>query len=485
MALPKTVKEAHPRTFPGNAFLPSGLRPLNREVLRACFLNAVFEVSNKGLESAHIRQALQQSVLQGDASSIDYAMSVLDEVLFPSSKSMMGNSKANFRVTHPRLGRIFTPDQHYGAPEWIRAFFHHAEFLPETIERLRGYLALASERPLNVLELAAYEAIMTATQGHVTKAMPLDATVARRLAPTTVLRQFRELVEARLESADARAHAKGPIEAEGVVFDIARAYEIHLWFYWVQMYLDAWSALGALRRGESPDSRIHTIHFGYHTERVATKGRPFATERVRLEDEVYKGTIATIALANVHEALDLQDPFWFTEIEAIDGSVGKDGGGAKLRSWLARYKELVEKEKGRGLNAEVADELTPSRAIPAYYDAIAEYYRSLAQNSRMPYTTTFGVVRSLGCADDCPLLINLGTPRGLVTMIDHSLILLIGRMLSRGERRVRFNLIVDQLERIGMRLDDTTQEHIVADLEQKGLLQSLSDSGDAIYVQVH
>jgi DNA phosphorothioation-dependent restriction protein DptG len=70
-------------------------------------------------------------------------------------------------------------------------------------------------------------------------------------------------------------------------------------------------------------------------------------------------------------------------------------------------------------------------------------------------------------------------------MIDHSIILLIGRMVSRGEKRVRFSVIIEQLERLGMILDDTTRERIVADLEQKGLLQSLSDSGEAVYVQVY
>jgi hypothetical protein len=484
VALPKTVKDAHPRTFPGGAFVPSGLRPVNREVLRACFVNALFEVSNKGLDAAQIRQAAENSVLQGDPASIQYALAVMDDVLFPRSKSFTGNTKPTFRITHPGIGRAFTPDQHYGAPEWIRAFFKHAGFSHATLKRLRVYLETATQRPLNVLELAGYEAVIELTQGSAAKSLPLAESPVTRLAPSSILEQFRDLLESRVATADALGHAEGPLEAESVIFDIARAYDIHLWFYWVQMYLNAWSALGALHAKEAIVNRIHPIHFGYHTERSATKGRPFATERARLEDEVYKGALASIALANVHAALDLDHAYWFTDLPALDDETGVHEE-TRLVQWLETYKRLVTAEKGRDLEVAVPAALRPSAAVTKYYDAIAEFYRGLDQNSRMPYTTTYGVVRSLGCSDDHPLLINLGSPRGLVTMIDHSIILLIGRMVSRGEKRVRFSVIIEQLERLGMILDDTTRERIVADLEQKGLLQSLSDSGEAVYVQVY
>ena len=484
MTLPTQSREAHARSFPLGAFYPSSIRPLNREVMDALFLNEVFEVDEPELDPAAIQDSLQSEVLMGDKAAKRKGFEIFEAVGFARSEATSKNVSTLIRITHPSLAKVYVPPDTFGTRAWVRFFLASDQVDPALRSRIRQLADTAATRKENVFERGMSVGIRSALSAlKAAKATPNSPKGSPPSAGLPVISkyhcEFARLAKLLVEGYEVQS-AKDATLAEQALDDVRRLYEVFLWLYWVQMHASAHYAIQDLRSGAPVSGRPGFWYFGYETERGSISERPFASSREDLERTLYSGSIALNALVALHQSADLTSPVWFTELSS---TTSQDSERAqRLDEWVESYAKLVG-----DVTPTPGPSLNLGKAIVRAYEAIQSHYAQVEKETdRFPKTVGYGVARHLGAGDSCVLFMELGrgARRGVTAMVDQEMLLLIGRALAGGKERVRIQPIFEFLKDMGIGLDDFTIESIISDFERRGLLRSLSDSGEAMYVNL-
>jgi hypothetical protein len=473
MPPPDTLKKAHARAFPGRAFYPSSIRPTNRDVMDAAFLNWIYGREEKSDEPAILVEKIKQEILRGDKEPQRLAMQVIEQVLFGQSEGHSGRSGDTMRMSHAVLGRHYRPKT-FDMEDWANSLFAHSPMPPSVFDALAEIVEQAEKRPKNIFEDAALTALgvdLSAQSKNpkvVIKTKPDEGTPPFAL----VHDQFGRLV-ARLTTSQRAEVSTSVDQAERVLADVRRLVEIFVWIYWVQLHANAWRALQAIRAGQSPVSNIEPMLFGYATEMRNVSQRPFAEEGRQLPALMYNGSLAINALVALHQATGWKDAKWFDKL----GQLSSPKDVRAFNDWIGGYRKLA------GLSP-IEPTSNLAAGLGQAYDSIRDHYQPLADVDKYPHTVGYGVPRDLGQAGRCHLMKNLGRNRGTVPMVDLDLVLLFARATAGHDHRVRLVDVFGAMEEAGIRFDEISKQEVRTDLEIQGRVRALSDSGEAIYVEV-
>jgi DNA phosphorothioation-dependent restriction protein DptG len=488
-AIISNIKDAHQRKFPELAFYPSPIRPLNREVLDLIILNVLLEKNPPITKLKNIKTEVI-SFIKGDDETVNKTWDLFQNVAFTSPESDKKGDRNILRISHPRYGQIYKPEHTYEINAWVSFFFNEKFIKPVHLKRLKEIVQIALSRKMNLIEHAIEKAIETAIENKQNGKSDDIEEGNEKAEKKRIGRpafdffhiEFGKLCETLIN----KGNSFGPgnaLEAEDLIKKILRLYEIYLWFYWVHMHLDAYYAIQTLRSGEWPRAFEHpkSLDFGYEKEQASIESRPFRKTRKDLENKLYCGSIAINALAALHDAAELKEPVWFNEIESKIKN--KENTAEKMNLWTDAYFELIRKDK-----KDIDNKKDLKKAIVRTYDAILSFSSEGPRNGAYPYTVGYGVARQFGQGVKCKLLINIGKgrSRGIVAMFDAELLLLLGSGLSNiKDKRIRLNVILDYLrDTLGMVFDDYTIDTLIEDFENRDLVSSLSDSGEARYVNI-
>lgn len=471
MPPPNNLKTAHGRQFPQRAFYPSSIRPTSRDVMDAAFLNWVFGTSKSSDEPEQIRARIHEEILRGDRDAQRLAIDVMNQVLFGQSEGYGDKTADTLRITHPSFGRYYRPKT-YDVEMWANSLFAHAPLAPKLLDDLSKIVSKAEERPRNVFENAVLS-VLTKDGGKPHR-VEMAANVEEGAPPFGFIHSafgsmVNKMVTGRrdaLESSEA---------ADELLSDVRRLTEVFVWIYWVQLHSNANQAIQALRANAESTPYVQPMLFGYHTETRNLGNRAFAEDAKSFPNTMYNGSIALNALTAIHQATGWKKPLWF------DGLVARKPAKDELKAisdWLQGY------QKHAGLPASNVPLASFADATSQIFDHIRLHYQPKEDNEKYPFTVGYGVARDLGQADTCFLMRGIGKNRGQVPMVDLDLVLLFARATAGQERRVRLVEVFEQMRLVGITFDEISQQEIRIDLEIQGRVRALSDSGEALYVEV-
>lgn len=476
MPVPKDLREAHERGLPGKAFYPSSIRPMNRSVVDAAFLNWLYGVDASSAEAVDLIDRIQGDLLQPTTRAAHkVGLAVISEVMFGTSEGRSGRQAPVLRVSHPRIGRYYVPKT-FRLRDWIDSLFAHGGVTDSTLEQLTAIANRAEQRPQTVFERAVLAALNNGSEpenkGGLNK-VKLETASGR--PPSDVLhRHFGAWIN-RAVGGRARG-AETPDQAEQLLADVRRLVELFIWLYWYQLHINAGTAIAAYANNQPPDFKIEPIWFGFADERDV-QGRPFADQGKALPDQMFNGSVALNALTAANNAAGWDPALWFDEIWKRQEQLKKSR--ASIKEWHAKYLELSRVE---------AEGIQDGESLPTMIhkinSAIRAHYQTKNDQDKFPLTVGYGVLRDMGQADECCWMRSLGKNRGQAPIIDEEFLMLVARTLAAEEPRVRLVEIFEDLSRIGMEFDDATKRQIRLTLESNGRVKSLSDSGEAVYVQV-
>lgn len=487
MTLPDTAKKAHGRSFPSRAFYPYSIRQLNRAAMDAVFLNEALGNKGKPVDPKTLLEHLRSEVLSGDKAAKDCAIKIFEATLTTRSEARTkakGENSILIRMTHPRFGSAYTPVKTYGARHWVRMFLEGSGD-KDLLGKIRTVAKDASQRPMNLLEKGLLEAMQiaqpvepAASDDDEDDEEDVGNEVGSPALPGITSR-FAELSRIRLQSWE--RSTKAPTDAEDALRDIMHLYEVFCWLYWVHMHDQAWRWIQAFRENRPANRELTRWAFGYEAERTTIEGREFGDTRKLFESRLYGGSIALNALFALHQATNITPAIWFDEVASMS-SADRKKTVVKLDTWLHHYTDLVgDVEPRQGASSSVEE------ALVRIYDAITEHYSHVEKESgRFPQRVGYGFAMHLGSGESCRLIMDLGpgAKRGDTAMVDADLILLFARCLSLEGDRIRLQVVLQALADFGIRLDEYSQDAILSDFERRGLVQSLSDSGEAKYVKL-
>lgn len=468
----KNLTTAHGRSFPQRAFYPSSIRPTSRDVLDAAFLNWIFGLDKTSADPAELKTRIETDILRSqDRESHRQAVNIVGQVLFGESDSQSGAK--TLRMTHATLGRYYRPKT-YDAEMWANSLFAHASIPSQVMQDLGEIVETAERRPRNVFEEAALAALgIDPSSNSAGGRVKLQVVEGEGRPPFGFVHEEFGRMLGRLVTSRRKEALSTPDHAEQALADVRRLVEVFVWIYFVQLHANAFNAISAVRTGHNYVPAIESIVFGYITEQRSVAKRAFAEDARRLPSLMYNGSVALNALAALHQATGWKTAAWFDALPSKPPV--KDI--KLLGDWLASYRaeaRLPQREAPATLTA----------AITEIYDSIRDHYQPKTDREKYPFTVGYGVPRDLGTPKNCHLMKRLGGNRGTAPMIDMDLVMLFARARAGHEARVRLIDVFEAMDRVGIRTDDTTRAEIRLDLEIEGKVRALSDSGEAIYVEV-
>jgi len=478
---PKTdrLEDFHTRTFEKSALVPP-FRAINPRRVEAALLNALLEVEPPENEPKRVLDMTLRNVA-GDAATLAEVKGVLESVWFRPNRGTMGRSGQELLITHISMGRYFRPTHHYAVGKWVPAILHHGGVTtsPEHAAALKRVFESAQQRRRNLIEDCICGALTESMIGSAPQETP--PAVAMPQLVHSVGRLVRNLLQ--------QAPTKGleQVEAERIALDILSLLRTAIYILWIQFHVNAYDALNALRDGREPPTRSRKFKFGFETERRAPRSRAFWSTRDAIELPFEEGDYAMMALSQAHTLFAFERPTWFNHLPERD--LTSDESTA-VKNWIQDY-------------CKAANALDPVRlptpwmppppttvrtAVVAMFDTMVRNHKVLrpTPNTRSQYNVTVGAIGNMAQVDDGVLFSQLGPGRGMGihAMVDTQLILLLSRAVMGENKRAHFLRVISELEEWGVTFDDDSQDEIIRELERRGHLQKLSDSGESIYVRV-
>jgi hypothetical protein len=475
-----TAREFHTRSFPGQSFVPSSARAMDARHIDAIFMNGLWSVSPSETTASKLLSTIIDTQVEGNPAAVEDFKKLLEKVWFQPNRGGMGKRAPELLISHVRMGQSYRPTGHYNLDRWVPAILTHAEIVGGTPadSKLRSLLETASQRPMNLIE----NAILQSGQPAVPDPRPRHE---GRMALPRVMDTFARLIRHLLDQADWESPLS-QVEAERIVLDLLGLLRTAYFVLWIQIHLNAYDSLDALREHREVPDRPRRLHFGFETERYAVKARRFKGTRSILENDLERGDYALMALSQLHEVLDCRDPLWFDEWATRTLSPEQL---RKVHDWFSAYDGAMRRQ---GLvdawRVPATLPSDPASLLVLMEQAIEANNRSLRprNNQRAAYTFTWGAVPGMATAEGPRLFTNLGRGRGMgvQAMVNVALILLVGRSIMSSDRMALLLKIFEELEKIGVVFDDDTREIIIQGLERTGRIRKLSDAGESIYVSV-
>lgn len=475
-----TARDFHTRTFPGRSFVPSSARGMDARHIDAIFLNALWSVCPNETTASELLRKIIDTQVEGDAAALEDFQELLEKIWFLPNRGGMGKSAPELLISHVKLGRSYRPTFHYNLDRRVPAILSAAGIVDGSPEdtQLAHLLELASNRPMNLIEKAIFQA------GEQVNPVPRPRYEGSMALPG-VVNSLSGLIKGLLGQANWESQLS-QAEAERITLDMLAMLRTSYYILWIQIHLNALDALQALRESRGVPSRPRRLYFGFETERYAAKARRFKNTRAVLETDLERGDYALMALSQLHAVLEARNPKWFDNWAMTNLS---EDERAKVCAWFGDYSRTMQLQ---GLqDAWAVPSTLPSNTaalLVLMEQALETNNRRLRprSNQRAAYNFSWGAVPGMAVADGPRLFTNLGTGRGMGVhaMVNVDLILLVGRSIMTHDRTALLLGIFDKLENLGILFDDETQNVVIQELERTGRIRKLSDAGESIYVKV-
>ena len=471
------MKEFHTRHFPSGAFVPGSLRGVNPRRSDAVILNSLLGTRPVEKFPREVLQSVVATGFTGDAPARGRFKEFVEEVWFPKNRGRMGNAGLEILISHIKLGNAFRPKQHYGGDRWAQAILATGGFNQEQDRAaLRHVLDRAQQRTMNLVEKAMYDSLqenIRPGEPEAASLLPLkDLNVA-------ICRLVRGLV------AQGTWPDSSTDDAERIVLDVVALLRTGMYLNWLLMHEQAFRSVMAFRKDEIPSFLTPTLVFGMSREKRSGTGRSFHETQSHLDMAFEEGSFAIIALSQLHGTMEWKEAHWFDELA---GGLGQKKPTSKTLSWFSEY--------GRALLAEKPDlaPYMPEKAPATTLEALSEMYTAISRNfrkwrekdnTRFSHRSTIGAVTSMALAEGGALFAPGSGNRKHVPMIDLDLYLLVGRAQMNANGRTTARIRISQeLQNLGINIDDETEAQIEHELERSGRIRKLSDAGESLYVRV-
>jgi hypothetical protein len=458
------------RKFPDDAYMPGALNNVNPRRVEAVFLNILMGKKPKESPATKVLRMTLDRTVDGDANAKEAVEQLLNEVWFRPNQS----TGTELLVTHVSLGKVFRPKSFYGVDKWCEAILAAGRVFAENEQRqqLVQIVEKAQARPMNLMEDAIFTALSKDQD-------IVETPVHFEYRPMAIPRIPEEICHLAKRLLNRAVGELSESDAERVLLDLVALLRTAMYVTYLQTHLSAARAMRADdRRGPVDDPPID-LYFGFETEATEPTGRQFFQTRDLLKRDLENGHYAIIALSIAHQVFNWKKAHWFNNLPV---GLLKPKDLDALHEWH---------EESLGAFEGGSDLWTPPVDINNYADAVWSIYSSIANNtrrlrtdpaSRPAFKKTFGILGSFALAEDGAIFKKLGS-LGSHAMIDTEMVLLLARIMATKMGQTPLAHIFYQLESIGIKLDDDSQEAAIYELERIGRLQRLSDSGESIYVR--
>ncbi|MHB8632767.1 MAG: hypothetical protein ACYDBQ_02200 [Thermoplasmatota archaeon] len=472
------LKQFHTRSFPGGAFVPGSLRAINPRRSDAAILNALLGTKPPERFPRDVLQSVLGSGFTGDPPAKERFREFVEEVWFPPNRGRMGNAGQEVLISHIKLGNAFRPKQHYGADRWALAILHAGGILQSQQDRadLRHVLDRAQQRTMNLVEKAFLDALL---EGIVS--VPHEESPPR-LALASLNHTIGRLVRGLITQGKWPETSND--DAERIVLDIVALLRTGMYLNWILMHEQAFRCMMAFRKGQTPSFDTPTLAFGMSREKRSGTGRSFHETQSHLDMAFEEASFAIMALSQLHATMGWEKACWFDELA---GEAGDRRPNAKTQAWFDDYARALLAENVLDAYRPEQPPTTVREAVWEMYSAISKNFRKWRKkdNTRFSHRSTIGAVTSMALAEGGALFAPGTGNRKHLPMIDLDLYLLVGRaqMSASGRTTARIR-IGHELQNLGIRIDDETEQVIERELDRNGRIRKLSDAGESLYVRV-
>lgn len=253
----------------------------------------------------------------------------------------------------------------------------------------------------------------------------------------------------------------------------------HFMMYFLQLAINLREEFDSVSDGSPYDfePRIQEIYFGLWDE-SATHDRRFSKEWRERDDEglerfVYDswGRLAVLRFVNDVAA----------ETEHADGQQS-----FRLAEAMQSLPESVHRKCVDRIDSFVANRSYAGLSLPETSEklvrAVNSYYSSKSKSNQTPISMGINVIRQLGEGQDRRYY---RTQRkvGPTLRLNRSAVRFFARLFAKSHDERHYDQFVQYLQRRGVYLDSQSQTLALEELDEMGLIDRQSDSGEAVYVR--
>ncbi|WP_435365248.1 DNA phosphorothioation-dependent restriction protein DptG [Haloarchaeobius sp. DYHT-AS-18] len=253
----------------------------------------------------------------------------------------------------------------------------------------------------------------------------------------------------------------------------------HFMMYYLQLSINLREEFAAVSEGPPYDyePRMQEIYFGLWDE-SATHDRRFSKEWRERDDEglerfVYDswGRLAVLRFINdiAAEATPQGEEQRYHLSEAM-----RELPQSVRRDCVDEIDAFVENDSYRGLDL-------PS-ASTRLVRAVNDYYSSRSESNQTPISMGINVIRQLGEGQDRRYY---RTQRsvGPTLRLNRSALRFFARLFAKSHDEHHYDQFIQYLQRRGVSLDSQSEALALEELDEMGLIDRQSDSGEAVYVR--
>lgn len=452
------------------AFFPTSPAATLRESIFSEILAGVLGASPETDDLADLREELSSLPAVENDETADVVWDIFEESYTTTGERGARGKKAKRYVLpfHPQIAKSIKPKERRNWGKWYRMLLSSGDPLSFNHELHREFVdRLESMEPSNLFEQLFVDA-------------------AKSIEPETVEQEepkpIRPYVEACAENfqEDLRTWLDDEYDSPTNWLQSTKdLFCFHFMMYYLQLSINLREEFETVSDGPPYDfePRIQEIYFGLWDER-ATHDRRFSKEWRERDDEgierfVYDswGRLAVLRFIN----------------NVVTGEVSSgDQRSYRLSEAMSELPDSVCDVCVDEIASFVRDDSYRRLDLPTaskeLVRAVNEYYSSRSKSNQTPITMGINVIRQLGEGEDRRYY---RTQRkvGPTLRLNRSALRFFARLFAESSDERHYDQFVQYLQRRGVYLDSQSETLALEELDEMGLIDRQSDSGEAVYVR--